>query len=81
MQKLGEDLRTCLHVFEQIFVSLERSSVPKEEQSFPLECGCIHCSNSQFLQCHMFVQIGGTTGALAHGKVMTHFGCDQKVSL
>ena len=46
-----------------------------------LSVGCIHCSHSRFLRCHMFVWAGGTAGALARSKVTAYFGCDWKVSL
>ena len=37
MRKLDEDPKTCQHVFEYIFVALERLSVPKEKESLPPE--------------------------------------------
>ena len=46
-----------------------------------LSVGCIHCSNSQFFRCHMFVQACNTAGALACGKMTAFFGCDRRVSL
>ena len=46
-----------------------------------LSVGCIYCSNSRFLGCHMFVRAGDPAGALARSKVTAYFGCDRRVSL
>ena len=72
------------------FVCMYSSTFLSHRSGFPcrrrsslsyLSVGCIYCSNSRFLGCHMFVRAGNPAGALARSKVTAYFGCDRKVSL